>query len=416
MKIYLVGGAVRDQLLGYPIYERDWVVVGATPEVLIKQNYRPVGRDFPVFLHPKTKEEYALARTERKQGHGYHGFTTDFNAHVTLEEDLLRRDLTINAMAMDEAGLVIDPYGGQQDLKDRLLRHVSGAFVEDPVRVLRVARFMARYHHLGFKLADETRCLMAQMVREGELAHLVAERVWQEWQRSLIEKNPGVFIEVLRAVGALKIILPELDVLFGVPNTVRYHPEVDTGIHSLQILQQATALTPDPCVRFAALVHDLGKGVTSMSAWPRHIGHEHTGLPVLETLCERLRIPKDYRQLALLVIRYHLQAFQLYELRPNTIVDMLSSLDAFRRPERFKQWLLACECDAPTRHDWLAVFEASLPVDIKQWVSDGLQGEALKARIHQQRVAQVKMALNQIKQELKQALKQALKQETKHEK
>jgi len=405
MKIYLVGGAVRDQLLGYPVHEKDWVVVGATPELLIQQQYRAVGLDFPVFLHPETREEYALARTERKQGHGYRGFTMQFDENVTLEEDLLRRDLTINAMARDDAGHLIDPYGGQADLQAKILRHVSPAFTEDPVRVLRLARFMARYHHLGFRLAEETRCLMLQMVREGELAHLVPERVWQEWQRSLTEKNPECFIEVLRAVGALKVILPELDQLFGVPNTVRYHPEVDTGIHSLQLLQQATALTSEPSVRFAALVHDLGKGVTPISAWPRHLGHEHTGLPVLDKLCQRLRVPKNYRQLAALVIRYHLLAFKLYELRPNTIVDMLSSLDAFRRPLRFKQWLLACECDTALRLAWLAVFEACLPVDTQQWLSDGLHGEALKARIHQYRIAKVKEALKQIKPEIKPEIK-----------
>jgi tRNA nucleotidyltransferase (CCA-adding enzyme) len=401
MKIYLVGGAVRDQLLGYPVHERDWVVVGATPAQLIQQNYRSVGLDFPVFLHPETREEYALARTERKQGHGYRGFSMTFDDKVTLEEDLLRRDLTINAMARDDGGHLIDPYGGQADLKARLFRHVSPAFAEDPVRVLRVARLMARYRHLGFRLAEETRCLMMQIVQAGELAHLVPERVWQEWQRSLLEKNPECFIEILRAVGALKVILPELDQLFGVPNTVRYHPEVDTGIHSMQLLQQVSIVTPDPCVRFAALVHDLGKGVTPISAWPRHLGHEHTGLPVLDKVCQRLRVPKIYRQLAALVIRYHLLAFKLHELHPNKIVDMLSSLDAFRRPQRFKQWLLACECDEVTRGDWLTVLEACLPVNIQQWLLDGLCGEALKVRVHQYRMAKVKETLKQIKPEKK---------------
>lgn len=262
MKTYLVGGAVRDSLLGYPIHERDWVVVGATPEQLLEQGYRQVGRDFPVFLHPSTGEEYALARTERKSAPGYYGFQCRFDPSVSLQDDLLRRDLTINAMAVDAEGELIDPYHGQADLQAKLLRHISPAFAEDPVRILRVARFAARYHHLGFKLAEETRQLMYSMVKKGELAYLVAERVWQEWQRSLQEKNPEIFITILRACGALKIVLPELDCLFGIPNPRHYHPEVDSGVHSLLSLQACVTMTCDPMLRFAALVHDLGKGCT----------------------------------------------------------------------------------------------------------------------------------------------------------
>ncbi len=291
MKTYLVGGAVRDRLLGLTPKERDWVVVGANPEDLLKAGYTQVGKDFPVFLHPKTKEEYALARTERKSGRGYHGFKVHADPAVTLEEDLLRRDLTINAMAEDEQGSLIDPYGGRADLQNKVLRHVSPAFVEDPLRILRVARFAARFQHLGFRLADETRQLLCAMTRNGELNTLVPERVWQEWQRSLREKNPEQFILLLRQCGALGVIIPELDKLFGVPNPPEYHPEIDSGIHTLMVLQAASQLSDDPCVRFAALVHDLGKAQTAMHEWPKHHGHDQGGLPTIRQLCKRLRIP-----------------------------------------------------------------------------------------------------------------------------
>ena len=398
MKAYLVGGAVRDQLLGYPVHERDWVVVGSTPADLTRQGYQKVGRDFPVFLHPVSREEYALARTERKSAPGYYGFTCDFNPGVTLEEDLARRDLTINAMAMDEQGRLIDPYHGQDDLRARLLRHVSPAFIEDPVRVLRVARFAARYHHLGFKLADETRALMYNMVKRGELTHLVAERVWQEWQRSLSERNPDVFISTLRSCGALQVVLPEVDGLFGVPNTQHYHPEIDSGIHTLMVLRAAVALTDDPMTRFAALVHDLGKACTSVSEWPSHRGHEKTGLPVIDTLCQRLRIPVDYRKFALMATRFHLVIHSLQELRPGTIVRTLEQTDAFRRPELFEKLLIVCEADArgvgrdvdyKQADGWRELLNKCTEINAKALVEQGYKGEAIKTALHERRVAAI---------------------------
>ena len=395
MKVYLVGGAVRDQLLGYPIKERDWVVVGASSEVLIKQGYQQVGKDFPVFLHPTTREEYALARTERKVGEGYYGFSCDASPNVSLEEDLARRDLTINAMAMDNNGLLIDPYHGQDDLRDKLLRHVSPAFVEDPVRVLRIARFAARYHHLGFRLADETRALMYQMVCRGELHHLVAERVWQEWQRSFEEKNPEQFILTLRACGALAVILPELDALFGIPNPVHYHPEIDSGIHTLLALQAAVILSDDPMVRFAAVVHDLGKACTPMLQWPSHRGHEELGVPVIVSLCERLRIPTDYRKLACMVSKFHLNIHRYKELRAATALRILEQTDAFRRRIFFEKLLLVCEADAkgrgvetdyPQAQQWRAVLDACETIQAKTLIAEGYTGEAIKIGLHQRRI------------------------------
>ena len=400
MKAYLVGGAVRDRLLGYPVKERDWVVVGSTPDELIKQGYQKVGRDFPVFLHPVTREEYALARTERKMGMGYYGFTCDFNPDVTLEEDLARRDLTINAMAIDETGQLIDPYHGQADLNARILRHVSSAFIEDPVRVLRVARFAARYHHLGFKLADETRVLMYNMVRRNELGFLVAERVWQEWQGSLQEKNPETFITILRSCGALKIVLPELNALFGVPNSQHYHPEIDSGIHTLMVLREAVALSEDTMVRFAAVVHDLGKACTPITEWPSHRGHESRGLPVIDALCHRLRIPVDYRKFALMVSRFHLTIHRLYELRSNTVVQTLEQMDAFRRPELFEKLLLVCEADArgvgkeveyPQANGWRKILNECNKISAKALVQEGFEGEAIKIKLHDRRVAMIEI-------------------------
>jgi tRNA nucleotidyltransferase (CCA-adding enzyme) len=396
MTIYLVGGAVRDQLLGYPIKERDWVVVGVTPEALLQQGFQKVGRDFPVFLHPKTHEEYALARTERKIGAGYYGFACDFNLKVTLEEDLARRDLTINAMAMDDQGAIIDPYHGQDDLRAKLLRHVSPAFVEDPVRVLRVARFAARYHHLGFQLADETRALMYAMVKRGDLKELVAERVWQEWQRSLQEKNPEVFISTLRACGALQVILPEIDNLFGVPNPPKHHPEIDSGVHTLMVVRAAVALSSDPITVFAALLHDLGKAVTPKSEWPSHHGHEELGLSVIDGLCQRLKIPADYSQLARLTSRFHLNIHGLFELRPTTVVKIFEKTDAFRRVARFKQLLLVCEADAqgtgkkidyPQAHHWRVLLDECLKVSAKALIEKGCHGEEIKNGLQKLRVA-----------------------------
>lgn len=400
MKIYLVGGAVRDQLLGYPVIERDWVVVGSTPAQLLNLGYRQVGSDFPVFLHPDSGEEYALARTERKSGLGYYGFDCNFDPKVTLEEDLLRRDLTINAMAMDENNQLIDPYNGLADLKAKKLRHVSAAFVEDPVRVLRVARFLARYAHLGFHLADETRLLMYKMVKNGELDHLVPERVWQEWQRSLLEKNPEVFITALRSCGALAVIFPEIEQLFGVPNPPQYHAEIDSGVHTLMVLQAAVQMSADPKVRFAALVHDLGKGVTPMALWPKHHEHEQRGIALIERLCERLRIPVDYKELAVLVSCYHLTIHRLHELKPATIVSLLEKTDAFRRPKRFFDLLIVCEADAQgcgrtvdyqQRDLWQKIYNECAKISAQECIAQGYEGKEIKEALHQARVSVVKL-------------------------
>src|SRR5579871_2131697 len=333
MRSYLVGGAVRDALLGLPVRERDWVVVGASASELEAQGYRRVGRDFPVFLHPASHEEYALARTERKTGPGYRGFETRFTPDVTLEEDLARRDLTINAVAQDEAGALVDPYGGAADLERRVLRHVSPAFVEDPVRILRVARFLARFAPLGFT------------VEPGEVAALVAERVWQETERALGAAAPARYFALLRECGALAVVFPELDRLYGVPQPARWHPEIDTGVHVLMVLEQAARLSPQPRVRFAALVHDLGKGTTPPAEWPKHVGHEARSAELIEALAARLRIPTEYRELAVLVARHHGVCHRALELRAGTVLELLESADALRRPERFEEFLIACESD-----------------------------------------------------------------------
>ncbi len=349
MRVYLVGGAVRDRLLGLPVRERDWVVVGATPEELVRLGYQPVGREFPVFLHPRTREEYALARQERKVGPGYRGFTTQFAPTVTLEEDLRRRDLTINAMAEDENGALIDPYGGQADLEGRLLRHVSEAFVEDPVRILRVARFAARFAPLGFRVADETLALMRRITDAGEARTLVPERVWQETERALAEAQPQVFFEILRACGTLKVVFPEIDALFGVPQPPRWHPEIDTGVHVLLALKYAAEHRASGAVRFAVLTHDLGKAQTPEADWPSHRGHEEFGVPLINALCDRLKLPNTHRELAILAARYHTLVHRALELRPATVLTLLENCDALRRPERFTELLLACEADARGR-------------------------------------------------------------------
>jgi len=349
MQVYLVGGAVRDALLGLPVKERDWVVVGGSREELLRLHYREVGRDFPVFLHPESHEEYALARLERKVSPGYRGFTVEFGPEVTLEEDLARRDLTINAIAQAADGTLIDPHGGQRDLHSRTLRHVTQAFCEDPVRILRVARFAARFAALGFTVAPETLALMQGMVERHEADALVAERVWQETERALREPKASTFFEVLRACGALKVIYPELDALFGVPQPAEWHPEIDTGVHTLMVLDQAAALSAEPRVRFAALVHDLGKGTTPRSAWPGHRGHEERGVALIEALAARLKVPADYRELAVIVARYHGNVHRAFELRPRTLLEFMERADAFRRAERFAQALLACEADARGR-------------------------------------------------------------------
>lgn len=401
MKVYLVGGAVRDELLGKPVHERDWVVVGSQPDVLLQQGYQQVGRGFPVFLHPQTREEYALARTEKKQAPGFYGFTCDFNPEVTLEEDLARRDLTINAMAKDDAGRIIDPYQGQKDIQDKVLRHVSAAFVEDPVRVLRVARFAARFHCLGFTLAPETRCLMYSMVQNKELDHLIPERVWQEWQRSLLEKNPEIFITTLRACGALKVILPELDDLFGVPNFKADHPEVDSGIHSLIVLKRAADLSQDPEIRFAALLRDLGKAKTPIAQWPSHPGHEKEGISVIESLCRRLRIPVDYSRLAKMNSQFHLDIHRFSELTAESIVNTLEQIDAFRRPQLLDKLLLVCEANAQSEQgleyraveQWHAVFKSCQDINVQSLLQQGYQGAAIKLALHENRIKKVQLFL-----------------------
>ena len=349
MKVYLVGGAVRDQLLGRPVRERDYVVVGATPEDLLSQGYQQVGRDFPVFLHPETRQEYALARTERKTAPGYRGFIVHADLDVTLEEDLRRRDLTINALARDEAGDLIDFYGGRSDLEDRVLRHISAAFAEDPVRILRVARFAARYADLGFRVADETMALMRGMVEAGEADALVSERVWQELAKALTETKPSRFFRVLRDCGALVRLFPEVDRLFGIPQPEKWHPEIDTGVHTMMVLDMAARLSPDPEVAFAALTHDLGKGTTPEKILPSHKGHEERSAELIDGLCERLKAPRRICELARVAARYHGLVHKVDELRPGTIVDLFQGADAFRRPERFEQMLATCEADSRGR-------------------------------------------------------------------
>ena len=349
METYLVGGAVRDALLGRPVHDRDWMVVGAEPEALEKLGYRQVGKDFPVFLHPDSGEEYALARTERKTSAGYHGFSVDAGAHVTLEEDLQRRDLTINAIAQDQYGKLIDPWGGQQDIRDRWLRHVSPAFAEDPVRILRTARFAARYASMGFRVADETNTLMRQMVDSGEADTLVAERVWQELSRALMEPAPQAFFSTLRDCGALKVILPEVDALWGIPQRAEFHPEIDCGAHLLLCLEQAAQAKADGPTRYAVLCHDLGKATTPPELLPRHHGHEERGAALAQSLSERLRAPTDWRTLAVYTAQYHTHCHRVVELRASTLLDTLMSADALRRPERLERFLIACRCDARGR-------------------------------------------------------------------
>ncbi|WP_447745042.1 multifunctional CCA addition/repair protein [Pseudomonas nicosulfuronedens] len=350
MQIYKVGGAVRDRLLGIPFSDTDWVVVGASADEMLAQGYRPVGADFPVFLHPKTGEEYALARTERKSGRGYGGFTFYASPDVTLEEDLIRRDLTINAMAEDNQSKVIDPYQGQKDLKARLLRHVSPAFAEDPLRVLRVARFAARYAPMGFTVAPETLALMRELSASGELEALTAERSWKEISRALMESRPDVFIQVLRDCGALAVLMPEVDALFGVPQPPQHHPEIDTGEHVLAVLRECARHDQPLSVRWACLVHDVGKGETREEEWPKHHAHEHLGLPLIDTINARFKVPRESQELARLVGEYHTHCHRALELRPNTLLELLQSFDVYRRPQRFEEFLAASEMDARGRH------------------------------------------------------------------
>jgi tRNA nucleotidyltransferase (CCA-adding enzyme) len=397
LQIYLVGGAVRDRLLGLPVGDRDHVVVGSSVADMLAQGFTQVGRDFPVFLHPKTQQEYALARTERKQGQGYTGFVCHAAPDVTLEEDLLRRDLTINAIAEDADGQLYDPYGGQADLAARVLRHVSPAFSEDPLRVLRVARFAARFHAQGFTIAPDTLALMRKMTKDGELEHLTPERVWKEIERVLLGPTPQIFFEVLRECGALAVLLPEVDALYGVPAPERWHPEVDTGLHTMLTLEQACRLSPALTVRFAALVHDVGKGLTPKAFWPSHHGHGQKGLPLIRNLCERLRVPADCRDLALLVSDLHTHIHIAFELKPSTLLKVFDKADAWRRPERFAELLLACRADFHGRTgfeekvysqpDYVAeAHQAAAAVPVKEIVAAGFKGEEIREQLAKQRI------------------------------
>jgi len=408
MQAFVVGGAVRDELLGLPVQDHDWVVVGATPEDMIAKGFRPVGKDFPVFLHPQTHEEYALARTERKTAPGYHGFVFHTAPDVRLEDDLVRRDLTINAMARAEDGTIVDPYGGLQDLQGRVFRHVSEAFAEDPVRILRLARFAARFP--DFTVADTTLILMRQMVEAGEVDALVPERVWQELSRGLMEQRPSRMFAVLRDCGALARILPELDALWGVPQPPLHHPEVDTGVHMMLVIDYAAERGFDLPIRFAALMHDLGKGRTPPEHWPKHHGHEGMGPRLITDLSKRLRVPTDCRDLAVMTAREHGNVSRALDLRPNTIVSLFERCDAFRKPERFAQMLLAAECDARGRGDeqhemrgrdypqgpyLLRALEAARGVNAGEVaVRYAENRERIPEAVHAARVAAVKAALD----------------------
>ncbi|MEI7247897.1 multifunctional CCA addition/repair protein [Pectobacterium carotovorum] len=398
MKIYLVGGAVRDSLLGLPVTEKDWVVVGATPENLLTQGYQQVGKDFPVFLHPVSRDEYALARTERKSGKGYTGFVCHAAPDVTLEQDLLRRDLTINAIARTEQGNLIDPYHGRRDLENRLLRHVSDAFSEDPLRVLRVARFAARFAHLGFQIAEETMALMQKMAHEGELAYLTPERVWKETEKALGTSSPDVYFQVLRDCGALAVLFPEIDNLYGVPAPAKWHPEIDTGIHTMMTVAMAARLSPEIDVRFATLCHDLGKGLTPPELWPRHHGHGPAGVKLVEALCQRLRVPNPIRDLAKLVAEYHDLVHTVQVLQPKTLLKLFDAIDVWRKPQRLEQLALTSEADARGRAgfeenpypqgDYLReAFRVASQVSSAAVVADGFKGidvrnELARRRIH----------------------------------
>lgn len=404
MKVYLVGGAVRDQLLGLPVYDKDWVVVGSSPEQMLARGYTAVGKDFPVFLHPNTKQEHALARTERKSGSGYTGFECFFDPSVSLEDDLMRRDLTINAMAEDEFGQLHDPYNGQQDLQDKVLRHVSDAFIEDPLRVLRVARFAAKLAHLGFTVAEETLLLMRRITQSGELEHLTPERVWQEWHKSLSTQDPQVFLSVLRECGALSVVLPELDGLFGVPQPEQWHPEVDTGIHTLMVTKQAALLSESTVVRFAAQVHDLGKGITPENEWPSHKRHCYTGLKLIKKLSQRVKVPNEYRDLALMVCEQHSNIHRAAELRPATILKVLSSFDVWRKPQRLNDILLCCMADSrgrtgfeqidyPQKALFERAYQAAAQVSTQAIIADGFQGAAIRDELESRRI----FAISQVK-------------------
>lgn len=400
MDIFLVGGAVRDKLLDITVRERDWVVVGGTADELLEQGYRKVGKNFPVFLHPDSGEEYALARTETKTAPGHHGFDVYAGEDVTLEQDLQRRDLTVNAIAQNTDGTLVDPWNGVQDLQNRVLRHVSDAFSEDPLRVLRVARFSARFHNLGFRIAPETQQLMRDMSASGELDALVPERVWQETEKALLTSRPDVYFSTLRDCGALQAVFPEVDRLFGIPQPEKWHPEIDTGVHVLLVMQQAAALSNSVAVRFAGLVHDLGKGTTDPKYWPSHRGHEKRGQKLIEALCDRLAVPNQCRDLALHVARFHTDIHRAGLLRPDTVLKILEATDAFRRPERFEEFLLTCEADARGRtgledrpyvqaDKFRSAFAAAMAVDKKAIQDSGVQGEAFGEALRASRISAI---------------------------
>jgi len=405
LNTYLVGGAVRDKLLNRTVKDHDYLVVGATVEQMLSLGFQQVGKDFPVFLHPKNKQEYALARTERKQGQGYTGFTCYAEPDVTIEQDLKRRDLTVNAMAMDDKGKIIDPYNGQQDLKDRILRHVSDAFIEDPLRVLRVARFAARYHEFGFTIADETMCLMQKISESGELTSLAAERVWQEMQRSLSEDHPEIFFTVLRECNALNVLWPDLDRLWGIPNPAQWHPEICSGIHTMMVLQQAVLLTSNnenkTAIRFAALCHDLGKGLTASEHWPSHRGHEKAGLPLVEDIAKKLRVPTYCKQLALKVCEHHLHCHKAFQLKESTLLRIFNQLDVWRKPNEFDDFITACKSDFlgrlhfenrpyPQEHYLKDAMQSALQVNAKHFVEQGLKGIAIKEAMANARLNAIK--------------------------
>jgi len=408
MQVFLVGGAVRDQLLQLKVKDRDYVVIGTTPATLLQLGYQQVGKDFPVFLHPETGEEYALARTERKQGAGYTGFSCYSGEDVTLNDDLLRRDLTINAMALSPQGELIDPYHGLRDLKDKKLRHVSPAFSEDPLRVLRVARFAARFHQLGFTIAAQTFALMQQLTQSGELSHLTAERVWQETAKALQTDSPQIYFKVLRECGALAILFPEIDALFGIPAPAKWHPEIDTGIHTLMVVEQAAKLSDAIAFRFACLVHDLGKALTPKENWPSHKGHGFLGLAAIRALCLRLRVPNECRDLALLVSEHHTVIHNAFELKAVTLIKLMDKNDAWRKPQRFQQMLQCCVADSKGRtgfeekeypsadYIWQA-FQLAAQVDVQDIIAQGVTGAEIKEALLQARILVVKQYQDEVR-------------------
>ncbi len=400
MQIYLVGGAVRDQLLNIPVKDRDWLVVGSTPQKLLNQGFQQVGNDFPVFLHPKTKEEYALARTERKNGSGYNGFICDFSPEITLEQDLIRRDLTINAIAQDIDGNLHDPFNGVQDLKNKLLRHISPAFSEDPLRVLRAARFAARFYHLGFTIAEETVNLMKNLTASGELDHLTVERVWLETRKAFSTPSPHIYFSVLREAGALKVLFPEIDQLFGVVQPEKHHPEIDCGVHTLMVLEQAKKLSVeanDPeMMLFGALCHDLGKGTTNKDILPHHYGHEQRGVELSMSLSNRLKVPTHFKDFAKLTAEYHTHCHKIMELKPKTVMKLFNKFDVWRKPERFFDFLLVCEADSkgrlgfedrayPQREYAKQLYSAASKVSVQQVIADGFEKQAIREELNKRR-------------------------------